>query len=139
MFYCFMKIYTSRVHLYGKDPSLDKERIHQYFFVTPVGDEAWSFGEVSLHARPLRVKMLNPDVITPDDLKVLMEIHRDFGHDHDLLAKIMHNESVLIYYGLFHGHEWNDDMCNSSRVCCFCISVELILIWPIIFFTDITW
>lgn len=63
-----------------------------------------------------------------------MEIHRDFVHGHDLLAKVMRNEKTLIYYGLFLGHEWSDDMGNSYGVYYYYyISVEFRLIWFICF------
>lgn len=86
-----------------------------------MGDEVWPFGEESLHARSLHVKKPDPYAMMPNDLKVSMEIHKDFGPDHDLLAKIMCNESVLIYYGLFSGHECSDNMRNSFGVYCYCL------------------
>lgn len=60
--------------------------------------------------------MLGPSAIAAADTKVLMEIYRDFGHEHDMLVKIIRNEKPLIYYGFFSGHEWSDDTGNSSGV-----------------------
>lgn len=42
----------------------------------------------------MRVITPVPSPIAPDDLKVLLEIHGDFGPDYNLLAKIMRNEDV---------------------------------------------
>lgn len=73
-------------------------------------------------------------------MKVLMEIHRDFGHYHDLLAKIILNEKPLIYYGLFPGHECSDVMGKSfgiPRFYMFVIWVSIDLVS--LFFANMDW
>lgn len=71
------------MHLYGRDPSLDKDWLYQYLFVSHVGDQTYTFEEVGLHAQLLSIKTPNPGGISSDDMNILWEIHKDFGHKHD--------------------------------------------------------